>query len=297
MTVRSRKQSLQKGLLALTLLFSGVAPTLLSPSEAESSSKQTSTTLLVKAVSKKVAQKSAKTPKGSHLQILPNQGIATVSFPKMKKGYKAFIVIEKGKQEYNFRMTKTENIPLPFGSGIYDLTLYQGKGDDFIPMETKRFYASFSSVLLAKQKTILSPGIQDKQVDHLLKTKFKNWRSWTPDMRVAKVHQYVTRSFSYDYELAENLEPWYLPDTKRLVQQQEGICYDFASLTSSLLREMNVPTRVVMGYPKDFDVYHSWNEVYVKRSWKVVDTTFDLGKNTRTPYKLSTNYPKADYRF
>lgn len=297
MTVRSRKQSLQKGLLALTLLFSGVAPTLLSPSEAESSSKQTSTTLLVKAVSKKVAQKSAQTPKGSHLQILPNQGIATVSFPKMKKGYKAFIVIEKGKQEYNFRMTKTENIPLPFGSGIYDLTLYQGKGDDFIPMETKRFYASFSNLQLAKQKTILSPGIQDKQVDHLLKTKFKNWRSWTPDMRVAKVHQYVTRSFSYDYELAENLEPWYLPDTKRLVQQQEGICYDFASLTSSLLREMNVPTRVVMGYPKDFDVYHSWNEVYVKRSWKVVDTTFDLGKNTRTPYKFSTNYPKADYRF
>jgi transglutaminase/protease-like cytokinesis protein 3 len=111
------------------------------------------------------------------------------------------------------------------------------------------------------------------------------------------VHFYITNTFQYDYEVAENPEPWYLPSAKRLVTTNQGICYDMASVTSSLLREMQVPTHVVMGYAKNIDVYHAWNEVYIDKSWKIIDTTFDLGGISESPYKEPLDYTQVHYRF
>lgn len=224
-------------------------------------------------------------------------GIVSVSLPKMKSGYSAYVLIEKDKKNYSFKLAKAENIPLPFGSGTYKVTLFQGKGDTYIPMEVKMFKANFTSLTFAKQQTILSPGKQDAQVKALIKNKFNGWEKWSPQAKVAKVHAYLTMNYQYDDELSERAGDWYLPQASRLTQGNQGICYDFASLTASLLREMGVPTRLVMGYTKNVETYHAWNEVYIDKTWKVIDTTFDVGVKKNSPYKPSTDYRKVYYRF
>lgn len=227
----------------------------------------------------------------------PENGVVFVSLPSMKKGYMTYVVIEKGKQNYNFKMERAQNVPLPFGSGLYTVIIYQGNGDDFIEVERQTVDATFSSTTFALQQTVLSPGVEDIHVKQIMDTEFEDWRNWSIEKRIEMVHVYITNTFQYDYDVATNPEAWYLPSAQRLVTTKKGICYDMASLTSSLLREMQVPTHVVMGYAKNIDIYHAWNEVYIDKSWKIVDTTFDLGGMSKSPYKDSSDYTQVHYRF
>lgn len=290
-----RSHTFTKSFLALTLLFSGIATPVIAPPKVSAVAQTKAQP--IKNVAQPANKQTVTVAKTAYVRSLPQQGIVSVSLPAMKKGNQGFVVIEKGKQSYSFRIKKTESIPLPFGNGVYQATLYQGDGKYFQLIENKTFYANFTPLTFAKQRTILSPGIQDAQVKKLMQTQFKDWKKWSVEKRVANVHGYITKSFSYDYPLADNMETWFLPDMNRLMKKRQGICYDMASLTSSLLREMGVPTRVVMGYPKNVNIYHSWNEVYINQKWQVVDTTFDLGKKVKSPYKTFSNYSNVSYRF
>lgn len=266
-------------LLALGVLFTGVTPLSIAPLEASASSTKKAPVV---------------TP-----YIKPNasSGIVAVTIPPMKSGYSAYAVVESGRQDYSFKLDKAQNIPLPFGNGNYTVTLYQGKNDVYIQMERKTFLASFSTLTYAKQKTILSPGSQDAEVNTLMQKQFKDWKKWSAETKVKNVHAYLTKTYRYDEVLSRTAGDWYLPKASRLTQNKKGICYDFASLNASLLREMGIPTRIVMGYPKNVTEYHSWNEVYIDKSWKVVDTTFDIGLKKNSPYKSAKDYSKVYYRF
>ena len=232
------------------------------------------------------------------LAPVSNKGFVSVSMPPMKKGYTAYVVIEKGKENYSFKLEYGQNIPLPFKSGVYNIILYQGGGeDDFIEIERKTITASFTPIASALQQTILSPGLSDAHVQQIMKAQFKDWKHWSVEKRIQTVHTYITNTYQYDYELAENPEVWYLPSAKRLVSTGKGICYDLASLNASILREMGIPTRIVMGYPTDISIYHAWNEVYVNKSWKLVDTTVDLGTELESPFKDASDYNEVHYRF
>lgn len=246
-------------------------------------------------VSAKSVQKKAK--KKQYLKPYSKKGIVHLTVPKLKSGQSAYVVLAKGKKDYSFKVRKSQNIPLPFGNGVYSVTLYSGNGKSYKEMESKTVRTSFSTLTASKQRTILSPGNSDKEVQKLMKTKFKDWKKWSQSKRVANVHAYVTKTYSYDYDLLDNLPEWFLPDMSRIAKKKKGICYDMASITSSLLREMNVPTRIVMGYPTTVDGYHSWNEVYINKKWRTIDTTTDLKTKVKSPYKSAKAYKKVTYRF
>ena len=44
-----------------------------------------------------------------------------------------------------------------------------------------------------------------------------------------------------------------------------------------MLRSLNIPTKLEMGYKNDIKTYHAWNKVYLKESdeWVIIDTTYD----------------------
>ena len=42
-----------------------------------------------------------------------------------------------------------------------------------------------------------------------------------------------------------------------------------------MLRSVDVPTKLIMGYKDDIESYHAWNEVYLDGQWMVMDTTYD----------------------
>ena len=69
-----------------------------------------------------------------------------------------------------------------------------------------------------------------------------------------------------------------------MLKEKTGICFDYASVMSAMLRIQGIPTKLAVGYAGD--VYHAWISVYVAdkgwvdgvirfdgESWTMMDPT------------------------
>lgn len=112
---------------------------------------------------------------------------------------------------------------------------------------------------------------------------------------VEQVYLYVTENIRYDDQLAESVESGYLPDIDRTLDTKKGICFDYASLMTAMLRSQGIPTKLVVGYSGD--AYHAWISVYLKEkgwvdkaiefdgnSWVLMDPTL-AANNSRSAVK------------
>ena len=70
------------------------------------------------------------------------------------------------------------------------------------------------------------------------------------------------------------------------MQVKKGICFDYASLMSAMLRSQGVPVKMIFGYTSTGE-YHAWINVWSEtsgwmdsviyfngKSWKLMDPTF-----------------------
>lgn len=106
------------------------------------------------------------------------------------------------------------------------------------------------------------------------------------------LYEYVVSTLTYDNEKAATVESGYLPDIDETLQTKTGICFDYASLLTAMLRSLSIPTRLAIGYSGD--VKHAWVDVYIESTgwvekiaqfngdeWKFMDPTFDsAGKDS-----------------
>lgn len=225
-------------------------------------------------------------------------GTITVTTPAAApaKGERHIVQLQRGGRSYSFPLSgKTTVVPNPLGNGDVQVIVATGKTGAWHAVDYATVTLHAKPAVQALQQDVLTPGTSGNHVKYQRDRYLKGWQSWSHDKRVREVHKYVTTRFRYDYARLDNQPEWYVPDYKRFMVSRKGTCYDMASLTGSLLRSMNVPTRLVMG---DIDKvgYHAWNEVYVNKRWRIVDTTFDLGKRTGA-YKSSARYPHVRWRF
>lgn len=109
--------------------------------------------------------------------------------------------------------------------------------------------------------------------------------------KVASVYDYVVDKFKYDYDLAESVQTGYLPDLDKVLSKKKGICFDYASIMTAMLRSQGIPCKLVVGYAGD--AYHAWINVWSDEegwiekavyfdghSWQRMDPTFaSTGKN------------------
>ena len=79
-----------------------------------------------------------------------------------------------------------------------------------------------------------------------------------------KVYLYVIENIAYDTELAENIPLNYIPDIDRVLNEKTGICFDYASLMTALLRTQKIPTKLVVGYSGT--AYHAWISVHLEET-------------------------------
>lgn len=78
---------------------------------------------------------------------------------------------------------------------------------------------------------------------------------------VSDVYNYVIKHIDFDYSLAASVSTGYVPDLDNVINSGKGICFDYASLMTAMLRISNIPTKLVVGY-RGSD-YHAWISVYV----------------------------------
>lgn len=141
---------------------------------------------------------------------------------------------------------------------------------------------------------------ENVRVNELLETKFKGYENWSTSEKSRRIHQYIVNNYDYDYDILETevfKRGQVHPDYDRVITHKKGICYDLASLYTSLLRLMGVPASISIGYATEGSVtgYHAWVTVEIDGEERIIDPTWDLLTNNYN-YRIPSNYVE-EYRY
>ena len=188
--------------------------------------------------------------------------------------------------QYNLRTDgQYDTFPLSDSSGTYTVGVYQNVSgtqyatvlaatvnaalnDEFAPFLRPNQYVNFTDGSAAVAKAAeLCAGAADN-LD-----------------KVTKVYNYVINNLTYDKQKAQTVQSGYLPNVDETLASRKGICFDYASLMSAMLRSQGVPVKLVVGYTGG--AYHAWINVYSEKdgwidgkiyfdgtTWKLMDPTF-----------------------
>jgi transglutaminase-like putative cysteine protease len=224
--------------------------------------------------------------------VLVNTADATVEVTITSSGYSNFkAIVEKDDVEYIYTLVSTnETLPLQMGSGEYTITLLGSKdGRRFrsLSKETIDVKLKENAVYLSSSQTV--DWNDESEVAILAKELTKDAKT---DMeKLELIHDYVINNVKYDYVKAANIAKGYIPNADTTLAEGTGICYDFAAITASMLRSVDVPTKLVKGYSSYTPVYHAWNEVLIDGKWIVVDASTD---SIYVDYNAAYTLVKAD---
>lgn len=189
---------------------------------------------------------------------------------------------------YSYFIDPGESTVIPFssGSGTYQVCCYQ-------QIDGSQYAALFADTLDISLKNEFLPFLYPNQ-----------YVNFTPDSESSKlalsivsedtsdvdalqaIYNYVVENLTYDYDLADTVESGYIPDVDATLQSKKGICFDYAALTTAMLRARDIPCKLQIGYAGT--VKHAWINVYIRSkgwvdkavefsgdSWSRMDPTFD----------------------
>lgn len=212
------------------------------------------------------------------------------SSPKVK-----FRITAPGGATYTYLVTGYGNYtayPLSGGNGNYTFAVYEviSAGDNlystalsqsasvtiadgFSPFLYPNYYVSFNagSACVKKAQELAEGCATDLDV-------------------VAAVYHYATDNITYDNNKAKTVQSGYAPFPDSTLASGTGICFDYASLMSAMLRSQGIPTRLEVGYVGT--LYHAWISCYISdigwvdgiiqfngTSWTMMDPTMAAGQS------------------
>lgn len=165
---------------------------------------------------------------------------------------------------YTQHSEEYETYPLTTGDGSYEIQVFENIRDDMYVMSLTdtidvKLDDDFTPFLYPNQYAWYEKGMKAMDLGKELS------ESSTTDLKfVENVYEYVTTNIQYDYEKAKNITADYIPDIDSTLKSKSGICFDYASLMTALLRSQGVPTKLVVGYSGS--VYHAWISVYTEET-------------------------------
>lgn len=186
---------------------------------------------------------------------------------------------------YNLPQGQWTAFPLSDGNGSYQVTIYENVtgtkyamvlsvtqtvtlADEFAPFLRPNQYVDYTAASAAVAKAAeLTKDMTD------------------PLEKVEAVYDFVVKSLTYDKEKAAAVKTGYLPVLDEVLKAKKGICFDYASLMTGMLRSQGVPCKLVVGYAGT--AYHAWLNVWTEESgwvdgviyfdgqaWQRMDPTF-----------------------
>lgn len=222
-----------------------------------------------------------------------DKGYILVRYTGKKKKAKLQVTIPEGTvYTYTLRTGEYEVFPLTGGSGSYTVDVYGNAYDDMYALE-------FSQQLQVALADEFSPFLYPNQYvwytgeNQVFDKSIELSRQSADDLDyVEHVYNYMIENVEYDEKLAENVPVGYLPDITRTLNSKTGICFDYASLMTALLRMQGIPTRLVVGYSGE--QYHAWIDVYLEQvgwvnniiyfdgiHWSLMDPTLGAGSSEK----------------
>lgn len=153
--------------------------------------------------------------------------------------------------------------PLTGGNGAYTFTLLEALdavnnkyyiaashaedvtlNDELAPFLTPNVYVNFT-----EDSASVAKGVELAEGCHT-------------DLNVIEnIYHHVTTNVTYDTEKAKSVPYGYIPVPDETLSAGKGICFDYASLMTAMLRSQRIPTRLEVGYAGE--IYHAWISCYV----------------------------------
>lgn len=231
-------------------------------------------------------------------QITENEQ-SVIDYSNASKGYvrvmykqatssklKAQVTSPKGlTYTYDLKAKTWATFPFTEGDGAYTVGVYKHVVDtSYSPVNSATFEVKLSSAmapyLVANQYVNYTSSTKCvKKAKELCK------KSKTEMDKVKQVYNWTIKYYSYDKKKAQTVQSGYLPNLDQVYKKKKGICFDYASTMTAMLRSQGVPTKLVIGYAGS--AYHAWINVYSKKKgwitsaiyfdgehWNLMDPTF-----------------------
>jgi len=219
------------------------------------------------------------TDKASGKKTFDGNG-ATVDYSNVNKGY-VMVKYEGDNPKIKVQITNTASddgtytydlapngefnaFPLTQGDGTYNVAVYTNIGGD-------KYAVAVEKQIEMKLKDSFSPYLRPSQyvnftADSKCVAKASEVTKGTKsDMAAAEqIFLFVIGNVTYDYDKAKTVQSGYLPDVDETLATGKGICFDYASLTSAMLRSQKLPCKLIVGYAGS--AYHAWIAIYSKNS-------------------------------
>ncbi|MGP1441124.1 MAG: transglutaminase domain-containing protein [Anaerovoracaceae bacterium] len=235
---------------------------------------------------------SGKVTKGNDKVVIDasntQDGYIMIKYLKQTSKKLKMIVTGPSGVKYTYNINKIgefETFPLSDGSGKYSINIYENISG-----------TSYSTVY----GTSLSVSLTNEFAPYLLPNQYVNYTANGQVAGLAKtltanksgdlqkinaVYDWVIKNISYDKQLAATVKSGYLPNLDTIIVSKKGICFDYASLMTAMLRSRGIPCKLVIGYAGSS--YHAWINAYTSENgwidgviyfdgstWKLMDPTF-----------------------
>lgn len=195
---------------------------------------------------------------------------------------------------YDLKAGEWTTFPLSDGIGEYKVTVFENISDN-------KYSTVISETFNAALEDEFAPFLRPNQYVNYTNSpetimKAQELAGGTDNMleKVEKVYDFVVNTLTYDKEKAKNVKSGYLPVLDSVLKEKKGICFDYASLMTAMLRSQGVPCKLVVGYAGTD--YHAWISVWSQETgwvdgavyfdgstWQRMDPTFvSSGKNSET---------------
>lgn len=183
--------------------------------------------------------------------------------------------------------------PLSGGSGAYQVSVLES-----VDIEEDLYAVTFSEEVDVSLSSEFAPFLTPNcYVDYQEDSKCVDQgaslcRECVSDLdAVSCIYDYVIHHISYDDAKAQNVAYGYTPNPDETLESGKGICFDYASLMTAMLRSQRIPTKLEVGYSGD--VYHAWISCFIDeigwvdgiiqfdgKSWTLMDPT--LASNNKS---------------
>jgi len=229
-------------------------------------------------------------------------GYVSIKSPSSESALKAQVSL--GERVYTYTLVSNEYVivPLQMGDGIYSIRLLKNKeGTTFVVSASTKIDIE----LIDETTAYLYPNQivnYNKETQAIMKSFELTQDADSEIERVFQVYKYIIKNIDYDYDKAKIAQTKFiLPIIDETYLIEKGICFDYASLMTAMLRVQHIPTRVVTGYVEQG--YHAWVEVYIQDTgwinpsvyfesdvWGRVDPTFDSMGSYKGDYQNQDYY-------
>ncbi len=230
--------------------------------------------------------------------LVKQGGGMVIDYSNTEKGYvmvccqedvqqKIKVQVKGPKTTYTYTLTPLEwtAFPLSDENGAYQIVIYQNVVDT-------KYAAVLSLSLQVTLEDPFGPFLRSNQYVNfdaapkaIAKAAALTADIEEPLEKVAAVYDYVVENIHYDKELAASVKSGYLPVLDSVLETGSGICFDYASLMTGMLRSQGIPAKLVVGYAGQ--IYHAWISVWTESTgwvdgviffdsmtWKRMDPTF-----------------------